>query len=603
MDREKKYLFIALLISVLILIAAYLLYQLGPNLNTNTYVSRYVAVLKPGGVYEETITYSVYEEGHHILYRSWHTVLSFNSSKEYIEPLKISCPAGFIPYIYTHNKQLVVQDKIDSETYEKLRKILEEYKASNEVGCYNPYGIPPGEYIVKYEYSLYPTLYCNTTHCLFDFYIAYQGEHIDYENFTFRVVGGDIVFYAPRSLTSQVKEYLRGDKTSTISVGFIDEGQSLRTLIIVPIDYFSESTTRIHTSNLRDFIEKIIADVIFSENLVNILSKISFALVFIIPIFCMVLYVIGGRERKDLLKYIDERIPPETGEKPWLVNLLYAGDVGIFTKEVFAATILDLISRGILEVRKTFSISGEDVVLTLREYNSGELDEYEERVLRVLKKLSVDGKNIGLKRIEEVLKNKRKLKDIMDEAKKVYDPKPYKDYVRKAVKSYRKILGILFIVTVIYWIGSLFFILTSNSIGDNYPVIRTFAESFLAAMMWVPWLALPAYVLGRWNDEYVVKFYSWMKFIDKVKKMNLLENPSAEMLGGKTAKIVAYLIALGETRYVINKFKRTDHELLRLYQSLLFFFTTTYPRYFYPRRSGAGGGGGGGFGGGGAGVR
>ncbi len=602
MDREKKYLLMALLISLAIIVASYVIYQVEPVLDRDSYVSRYTSILRKGGIYEETITYVVLEKGHYMLYRSWHTSLGLKKSGEYIQPIDIACPSGFIPYVYTYDKKLTVLARVSEDTYNRLKKILEDSKAVNEIGCYNPNGIVPGEYTVKYKFILHPRLYCNETHCLLDFYIAYKGHHIDYEKLLLNIIDGNLAFYAPRTLQKQLMVYREMSNGVLIGFKFVDKEQSLRTIIVLPRDYFGGSADIVDGVDIESRLEGLVKNIVLAENMAKTFMSIGFILTLFIPVFCVSYYIASGREKKELLKYIDERIPPETGEKPWIVNLLYNGDVGIFTREVFAATVLDLISRGVIEVRKTFSTKGEDIVLTIKDY-SGELDDYEAKVLEILRKFSVDGRNISLENAEEKLKNRRFLQDIMREAREVFNPKPYMDIVKKAVKSPKRLLVALFIATISLWIGSIVSLFTLNTLEDNYYAVKTFATTFFASIEWIPWMLLPAYVLGRWRDDYVIKFYSWTKFVEKVKKKGLYNIASLEELHGRMARILAYLIAMGESKYVMKAFEKTDHDLLKLYKKLLLFLTATYPSHFYPRRGGGTRGGGGGFGGGGAGVR
>ncbi len=601
MDRELKYLLIALIFSTMIAVIGYLVYNyMGYGDNPYNYIEKYYAELHPGGIYIERINYHVGEKGHHMLYRSWNTPVLIKGSGVYIEPETIVCPLGFIPYIYDHDRNLKILIDVPESLREKILKELKDSKAHDEVGCYNPREIRIGTYTVIYKFKLHPPLKCNLTHCIFDFKIAEKSNHLKYNEFVLSTINSKILYYAPLTLDAFVTNK---NSESTIYVNNLHELQSLRILILTPRNYF-EKPGIVENTDLAKYIENYRSNIMKSELIASSLINIWLYIVLGVPIMAIILYLVMGRERKQLIKYIDKNMPPNTGEKPWVVNLIYNGEPGVFTKEVLAATVFDLASRGIIDIKKTYTLEGEDIIITINDEKVEEenLDDYERRVLETLKLFSTDGKTISLREFEKKLKDRKFVRSIKLSARDVFDSRQYASIAKKAVKSPRKILGVLLGMTIALWILSLVFLGNYGFLEDNVYMFRLVTMGLLAIFAWIPWLMIPSYVLGRWNKDYTIRYYTWMNFIENIKKSGI-DRYLYEQTGSTWYKVIAYLLALGEYKFVDKHLARLSNDLARLSRLLAYYLGSYYPRHFYPRRGGASGGGGGGFGGGGAGVR
>ena len=170
------------------------------------------------------------------------------------------------------------------------------------------------------------------------------------------------------------------------------------------------------------------------------------------------------------------------------------------------------------------------------------------------------------------------------------------------MKSPRKILGVLLGLAIASWILSIVFLGIRGFLEDDIYMVKIVTMGLLAIFAWIPWLIIPSYVLGRWNKDYTIKYYTWMNFIENIKKSGI-DKYLYEQTGSTWFKVIAYLLALGEYKFVDKNLARLNNDLAKLSRLLAYYLGSYYPRHFYPRRSGAGGSGGGGFGGGGAGVR
>lgn len=601
MDRELKYLLIALIVSVIIASIGYLIYNyLGYGDNPFNYVTKYYGELQPGGVYIEHINYYVGEKGHHMLYRSWNTPLLAEGNGVYIEPRTVVCPQGFIPYIYDHNRNLITPIDVPESIKEKILEELKDAKAHDEVGCYSPEEIRMGTYTVTYRFILHPPLKCNFTNCVLDFKVADKSNHIKYNEFELSTINSQVIYYAPRTLYALITIKSIG---STIYVKDLHEFQSLRLLILTPRNYF-EKPGIVENVDLGKYIEDYKLSIVNSELMARFLINIWLFIVLGVPVIAVIIYLIMGRERKQLIQYIDRNIPPNIGEKAWVVNLIYNGEPGVFTKEVLAATVFDLASRGIIDIKRTYSPGGEDIIITINDekVKEGDLDDYERRVLDTLRMFSVDGRTISLREFEKKLKDRKFVRSIKLSARDVFDSKQYASLAKEAVKSPRKILGVLLGLTIASWILSIVFLEIRGFLEDDIYMVKIVTMGLLAIFAWIPWLIIPSYVLGRWNKDYTIKYYTWMNFIENIKKSGI-DKYLYEQAGSTWFKVIAYLLALGEYKFVDKNLARLNNDLAKLSRLLAYYLGSYYPRHFYPRRGGAGGGSGGGFGGGGAGVR
>ena len=107
------------------------------------------------------------------------------------------------------------------------------------------------------------------------------------------------------------------------------------------------------------------------------------AIVLLFPLIAYFIYLRFGKEKSytvpEYLSYV-----PNKSRKPWIVNLIFNGDIGKFDENGFYATLLDLHNRGYIEIVR--DMNGLKIKILNKDLT--ELDVYEKKVMKFLIKYS-----------------------------------------------------------------------------------------------------------------------------------------------------------------------------------------------------------------------
>ncbi len=594
--KEKRYL-IASLVASLLLGLLGLAIGLQESLHSSAgevYIDSYKAELGSDGVLVEDYVYVVQATGKRMLFRSWNTPLLLGgegAQKPYIQALSVECPPGFIAYIYTAEKELAGPITQHPSLYRAVEKILEEEASGGgEAGCYKPGGIEPGEYRVRYVFRLKPVVKCDTSLCFFDLSLASPDMHLYYRSAAILLTGGIVeVETAPSTVEYHAEPIEAG---YIVKTGNLPKETGLRLLILASRPYPLEPFSIESVKNAREELRTTYSLLVSSEQIVSLFSIIAGIVAVLAAPFSLIVYLKHGVERKPTS--IITGFPPETGEKPWQVNLLYNGEVGSFTKEVVAATLLDLASRGILGLKW----SDGETIITLPE-DTHDLDDYEKKLVEALRQLSLDGKTVKTSTAKRLIRSKDRRGVIQSYARSLFDALPYKQLYSQAVEDARKLIALALLAVFLAAAASIAYTVAFLVLEDSGLVTKLFVSWMFAVFSYIPPLFTPRYVYGRWRPGYLERFLAWQEFAKKAKQI-LPGTPLA--LGNEWLRAAAYLLALGEAEIVEKSLEKLGNELSKAALHATKFFYLYYPRYT-GASGGSGGGGGGGFGGGGAGAR
>ncbi len=523
---------------------------------------------------KETYLYHVSKQGYHMLYRSWDSMVTVgeNTSKPHIEVLSVKCPKGFIPYAVDYHQNIYTPLPDGSPEYKDLEDRLRSAGATNEAGCYNPGGIPPGDYQVSYVFRLHPPATCSTDGCVVDLSLARGGRHLNYENVSVIIMG---VEDARLHITSQLAGLnISRRESSWLVQGSLPKYTSLRLILL----YSNGTQGLVEVGHVHSAMEDMKGRA--SGERLALAGGISVAgiltvMALSIPVFTLYSYYRYGRERKSVGS-IPYGFPPQTGEKPWEVAVLYGGRPGSVDWRVLSAILLSLEAKE--AISRTMGPDGK-LSLMIRE-PSGELDEAEKAVYNFLKSIA----QAGIVTMD-MIKQMRKSRSLRMEARSLYIKllrlagnleKRAVDYPRRLKLLTIAMLFIAFALTVVGAFISVN-VLTYNALG-----MATFIIGGINIVLLLFIMIMPSYVLGRWRQGYLERLLAWRHFKEMIGKRGLA---SAD-----TSQIAPYLAALG-----IIRVGGELEVILKAYR--------TFTRTIFGPRGVGGGGGGGGFGGGGAGAR
>jgi len=568
----------------------------------------YRAVLFSNLTLVEEYTYYVGESGKTMLYRYWEAPLyatpsTSATSEPHIVALRVECPQISVPYV--KDSKGVVHIYTSEPSYSIYVPEIRSKAYTSEAGCYFPGGIPLGSHIVRFVFQLNPPVHVDSKYAHLNIMLA--ESHVPYRQVEVVLAGLN-----PVRLYVHVPEYrVEGDEISMTIRGSSPRDTLLEVELVVPRDSLRVAPTY----------ETPVSDVLSETDRANASYSLAygavkgayyvFAVVLLaFPFLMVVRYSLVGAEKKftvpEYLSYI-----PNPSRKPWHVNLLFYGDAIDIDENAFYATVLDLVKRGVVEIKEA---SKDDVVLEVKEGATAEdLDAYERRVVEFLREYS-EGRVFSFRRFSEVVK-----RDVgVSRARAQYHlsrlssltatPREAYTYARQFIEP-RKPIPVYAIVALLLVVAITVVLMPRGPEYYIYPAGAT-VFSILLVVEAAASYTMPSYVFGRWREDYYREKLEWGAFRNLLKDLAKLGRYAPQDLVIWREWLI-YAAALGVADKVVEAMEKLNVPIPReAYVPIVFrpiFTNTLVTARAAVSGGGKGGRGGfgarGGFGGGGGGVR
>jgi uncharacterized membrane protein len=564
----------------------------------------------------EEYVYHIYEPGKRMLYRFWEAPLYLPNQRIHVdEPhitlLDVKCPDKSVAYAKDFRGEVHILSNYTPKSSEELRYLVYKIGSlayTNEVGCYFPDGIPLGDYSVRYVFELTPPIRGEGVYAHLNIMLA--REHIFYRSFEVSLVGFDLV-----------KLYTHPPETQVTRVGgnVLIKGSSPSNMIL-EIEFITTTKSlegRIsYIENIPGIITAVDnANKIYYESyyfLKNSFYASIIALV-IFPIALAVEYQYVGREKNYVVpKYLS--YVPNKNRKPWEVNLLFAGDAFTIDENAFYATLMDFYRRGFIDLYEV----GDDLVIKIRDINTGELDNYYEwRVYEFLSKYSNENNEFSLREFSEKIKNEVrrgliKPFEVINELNKVFGTSDeLRDYAMNFFVPRKPIPILLGIIIII--IGIVFLATVAGYSDALYNPLYKWGSILAVSVVLIEVVIsykIPSQVYGNWRNDYYKERLEWDAFGNMLRDLALISKYAPQDIVIWKEWLI-YGTALGLAEHVIKALEKlrvpTPNEALVYIKARP--VMTQVRTYVYGTAAGKtaglikGVGAGGGFGGGGGGVR
>jgi uncharacterized membrane protein len=263
--------------------------------------------------------------------------------------------SGTYTYVKDYSDRVYVTPDDSDARYE-----IGQLASENEAGIFNPRYFAPGIYDVSYTFILHPPIEYDESLCHLSIKLA--SEHMAYGNVTIIIEEADqieAVYVHPPTLTKQQ------NGNHIVIEGNSGKNELLEIELLLKKDAMSKI----------DGFPAYVEDVEGKTKNANMLYSIPFhvayylryvagAMVFLVPTAFLYVYSKHGKERQyEVPKYLS--FTPSK-RKPWLVNLVFCGDVGKFDQNGFYATLLDLQRRGKIKSNVKDPTKGEKSGITIQ---------------------------------------------------------------------------------------------------------------------------------------------------------------------------------------------------------------------------------------------
>lgn len=380
MREEKEIIIVCLLIFIVGVVGIFLTTSFNGMKYTSIYIKDYEANLYIGKnlTLEEIYSYEVLEgRKYRMLYRDWKAPLVYNGSLNtpYVKVLNLSTSSkDMVGYVVDYKGDIFV---FSDEDWIKrnIEEIVDKYYIRNEVGFYNPLYIRnPGIYTTSYKFVIYPPI--ETDNVFYHINLKLADEHLPYKNVKINVIDENNSILDLFVYPSTFKVY----KTY---FGYTIEGSSPKNdpieveMLLKPnsVNGFTRYVYNVEGKTISAYKKYT-----FVSNIVMTLKYLLMAIILLFPLIAYIIYLKFGKEKfyvvPEYLSYV-----PNKNRKPWIVNLIFAGDAGFFDKEGFYATLLDLHNRGYIKI-----MNGGKIEILKTDLEN--LDVYESDVMKFLMKYS-----------------------------------------------------------------------------------------------------------------------------------------------------------------------------------------------------------------------
>ncbi|AIJ05149.1 hypothetical protein JH146_0298 [Methanocaldococcus bathoardescens] len=572
------------------------------NYEANLYIDKNLTL-------EEKYTYEILIDGRYrMLYRDWKVPLTYNNNLEipYIKVSNLSASSkNMVGYVVDYKGNVLVFSN-NSLIKKKIKELVVEYNVINEVGFYNPYRYNTGVYTTNYRFCIYPPI--ETDGKVSHINLKLADEHLPYKNVKINIIDKNNSILNLFVYPSTFKVY----KTS---FGYTIEGNS-------PKDEMIEIEMLLKPNSVNGFLnyingveEKALSAYDKYILINNIIKFTKYALIAIILLFPLIAYIVYLKYGKEKFYVVPEYLSyvPNKNRKPWVVNLIFNGEVGNFDKNGFYATLLDLHNRGHIKIiRDDGSVK---IKILKNDENLNDLDLYEKAVMDFLIRYAKNDEfnPKDLERIVSYRADKYKIKRLWNEINRVMKNPPFSSTLTKKFLE-TKGKDILWISLAISIILVLILFGISMSYSKYYPTLKDIPYlSFILVIQNIILILTPKSLFGRWKNDYYKEKLEWEAFKNFLSDLAMIKKYSPEDISIWKEWLV-YGTALGVGEKVVEAMKSLNINIPEadiapavyiaygsMYSSINNAYSSTVASSSIS--SGGGFGIGGGFGGGGGGAR
>ena len=557
----------------------------------------------------EKYTYEIFEDRRYkMLYRNWKAPLLYKGelNSPHIRVINFYNSADTIPYIVDYCRHIYIFS--DSILIRKrLTDLIHEYGVRNEVGFYNPCKYRAGTYITGYEFEIYPPI--ETDNKVYHINLKLADEHLPYKNVKINVIDKNHsilnLFIYPSTF-----------KVHKTDIGYVIEGSSPKNgpiRIEMLLKPYSVAGFVKYANNVEEKTISAYNSYIMIENIIKGARYLLTAIILLFPVIIYLIYLKYGSEKHytvpEYLSYV-----PNKNRKPWIVNLIFNNDVGLFDENGFYATLLDLHNRGYIKIMDYGRIK-------ILKKNLDDLDSYESDVMKFLIKYSENDifdpeyiETLAYELSDEYRRNrsssaKDKLHELRDEIWNIMEfPKDSSKLTETFLETRGDDILLRFLAVSIILAIALYFI--SKNPGYHLMLKDVFYLSIVLVAQNIVLMLTPRYLFGRWKADYYKEKLEWEAFRNFLSDFAKIKEYSPEDISIWKEWLI-YGTALGVGDKVVEAMKSLNIDIPEV--DMASTISTTYSSmsdsvssaYSSTTGSGSssGGGGGGGFGGGGGGAR
>ncbi|XRO74734.1 DUF2207 family protein [Methanocaldococcus sp. 28A] len=526
MKEEKK---IIIFCSVVFIVGVLGVFFVNSNIMelSNIYVKNYEANLYIGKnlTLEEKYTYVILVDGRYrMLYRDWKVPLTYNESLEipYIRVLNLSASSkNMVGYVVDYKGDIFVFGNVDRWIISNLYNLVYEYYIRNEVGFYNPHYYNAGIYTTNYKFYIYPPI--ETDNKVYHINLLLADEHLPYKTVKINIIDKNNSILNLFVYPSTYKVY----KTS---FGYTIEGSSPKDepieieMLLKPnsVNGFLNYMDKVEEKTLSAYNKYILIN--------NIIMAVKYLLIVVILTFPLIAYFIYLRYGKEKSYVVPEYLSyvPNKNRKPWVVNLIFNGEVGNFDKNGFYATLLDLHNRGYIKIIRDNGNIKIKILKKAEELN--DLDLYEKEVMDFLIRYSKNDE-FNPKDIENSIKNigdEYKIKRLWNEINSVMKYPPFSSTLTKMFLETkgRDILWISLAVSI--GLALILFGISMNY-SKYYPTLKDIPYlSIILVIQNIILILTPKSLFGRWKNGYYKEKLEWDAFKKFLSDLAMIKKYSPE---------------------------------------------------------------------------
>ncbi len=265
------------------------------------------------------------------------------------------------------------------------------------------------------------------------------------------------------------------------------------------------------------------------------------------------------KKNKKKLHYPANILPPEK-EEPSVVSVLMRNELD--KKDIMAATILQLISKGVLDIvelekkgKKSAELKKERTILILKKKDA-KLKHHEKTMIQMLfeggNEVDLDAmaekfEKIKTKKDAQKLNVVTKLKEFNDQMEKLVKSRGLMDFMTKGPEKRTSIIIMIIISIMVACPFSMFFFELASVLfaDENFIAFSVFIGSMLGILLSMIYM-FASYMQPEAPEKMKQKFAKWAAFMSAIKASRLKEYPPASAVIWDDIIVYATVLGLAE---------------------------------------------------------